>query len=153
VHVNRDKVAKQGVELSQVYKTLQTFMGGLFVNYFNRFGRQWQVYVQTEGDYRTAAQNLGQFYVKNNNGVPVPLGAFIDIERASGPEFTMRYNLYRCAQLNVTAKPGVSSLQAMKALEEVFATGRSVDATCSRAAPRASWPQARPHLPSLASDD
>ena len=121
VHVNRDKVSKQGVELSQVYKTLQTFMGGLFVNYFNRFGRQWQVYVQAEGDYRTDAQNLGQFYVKNNNGTPVPLGAFIDIERAYGPEFTMRYNLYRCAQLNVTAKPGVSSLQAMKALEEVFA--------------------------------
>jgi len=96
-------------------------MGGLFVNYFNRFGRQWQVYLQAEGDYRTDAQNLGQFYVKNNNGTPVPLGAFIDIERASGPEFTMRYNLYRCAQLNVTAKPGVSSLQAMKALEEVFA--------------------------------
>ncbi len=121
VHVNRDKVSKQGVELSQVYKTLQTFMGGLFVNYFNRFGRQWQVYVQAEGDYRTDAQNLGQFYVKNNNGTAVPLGAFIDIERANGPEFTMRYNLYRCAQLNVTAKPGVSSLQAMKALEEVFA--------------------------------
>jgi HAE1 family hydrophobic/amphiphilic exporter-1 len=121
VHVNRDKVSKQGVELSQVYKTLQTFMGGLFVNYFNRFGRQWQVYVQAEGDYRTDAENLGQFYVKNNNGIPVPLGAFIDIERAYGPEFTMRYNLYRCAQLNVTAKPGVSSLQAMKALEEVFA--------------------------------
>jgi HAE1 family hydrophobic/amphiphilic exporter-1 len=120
VHVDRDKVLKQGVELSNVYKTLQTFMGGLFVNYFNRFGRQWQVYVQAEGTYRTDAENLGQFFVRNNKGDSVPLSAFIDIERAYGPEFTQRYNLYRCTQLNVTANPGFSSLQVMKALEDVF---------------------------------
>ena len=122
VKVDRDKVLKQGVELSNVYKTLQTFMGGLFVNYFNRFGRQWQVYVQAEGDYRTDAKNLGQFFVRNAKGESVPLSAFIDIQRDYGPEFTQRYNLYRCTQLNVTASPGVSSLQAMKALEEVFAS-------------------------------
>jgi hydrophobic/amphiphilic exporter-1 (mainly G- bacteria), HAE1 family len=121
VRVDRDKVLKQGVELSNVYKTLQTFMGGLFVNYFNRFGRQWQVYVQAEGAYRTDAANLGQFFVRNTKGDPVPLSAFIDIERAYGPEFTQRYNLYRCTQLNVTANPGFSSLEVMKALEEVFA--------------------------------
>jgi multidrug efflux pump len=122
VKVDRDKVLKQGVELSNVYKTLQTFMGGLFVNYFNRFGRQWQVYVQAEGDYRTDAKNLNQFFVRNTKGDSVPLSAFIDIKRDYGPEFTQRYNLYRCTQLNVTASPGVSSLQAMKALEEVFAS-------------------------------
>jgi len=122
VHVDRDKVLKQGVELSNVYKTLQTFMGGLFVNYFNRFGRQWQVYVQAEGTYRTDAENLGQFFVRNSKGDPVPLSAFIDIQRDYGPEFTQRYNLYRCTQLNVTAKPGFSSLQVMKALEDVFAS-------------------------------
>ena len=121
VHVDRDKVLKQGVELGNVYKTLQTFMGGLFVNYFNRFGRQWQVYVQAEGAYRTDPDNLGQFYVKNSNGDPVPMSAFTRTERTYGPEFTQRYNLYRCSQLNVTTKPGVSSLQAMHALEEVFA--------------------------------
>ena len=59
VNVDRDKALKQGVDLSEVYKTLQTFMGGYFVNYFNRFGRQWQVYVQAEGEYRTRAENLG----------------------------------------------------------------------------------------------
>ena len=122
VHVDRDKVLKQGVELSNVYKTLQTFMGGLFVNYFNRFGRQWQVYVQAEGAYRTDAENLGQFFVRNTKGDSVPLSAFIDIERAYGPEFTQRYNLFRCTQLNVTANPGFSSLQVMKALEDVFAS-------------------------------
>jgi HAE1 family hydrophobic/amphiphilic exporter-1 len=122
VHVDRDKVLKQGVELSNVYKTLQTFMGGLFVNYFNRFGRQWQVYVQAEGTYRTDADNLGQFFVKNTKDASVPLSAFINIERAYGPEFTQRYNLYRATQLNVTANPGFSSFQVMKALEDVFAS-------------------------------
>ena len=85
VHVDRDKVSKQGVELAHVYKTLQTFMGGLFVNYFNRFGRQWQVYVQAEGDYRTDAQNLGQFYVRNNNGTQYRSRGDHDIERAYRP--------------------------------------------------------------------
>ena len=59
VNVDRDKALKEGVELPEVYKTLQTFMGGYFIDYFNRFGRQWQVYVQAEGDYRTRAENLG----------------------------------------------------------------------------------------------
>jgi HAE1 family hydrophobic/amphiphilic exporter-1 len=121
VNVDRDKVLKQGIDLGQVYQTLQTFMGGYFVNYFNRFGRQWQVYVQAEGEYRTKAENVGQFYVLNDRGDPVPLSAITTLEFRSGPEFTMRYNLYRSAQINAMAKPGFSSAQAMKALEEVFA--------------------------------
>ena len=120
VNVDRDKVLKQGVELTDVYRTLQTFMGAYFVNYFNRFGRQWQVYVQAEGEYRTQAQQLGQFYVRNNKGETVPLSALTTFEQRSGPEFTMRYNLYRSVQINASTNPGYSSLQAMKALEEVF---------------------------------
>jgi hydrophobic/amphiphilic exporter-1 (mainly G- bacteria), HAE1 family len=120
VKVDRDKVLKQGVEISDVYRTLQTFMGAYFVNYFNRFGRQWQVYVQAEGEYRTQAEQLGQFYVRNSAGEMVPLSALTSFEQRSGPEFTMRYNLYRSAQINASAAPGYSSLQAMKALEEVF---------------------------------
>jgi HAE1 family hydrophobic/amphiphilic exporter-1 len=120
VDVDRDKVLKQGVDVSSVYQTLQTFMGAYFVNYFNRFGRQWQVYVQAEGEYRTQAQQLGQFYVRNAHGDTVPLSAVTKIENRSGPEFTMRYNLYRSAQINATAAPGYSSIQAMKALEDVF---------------------------------
>ena len=96
-------------------------MGGAFVNYFNRFGRQWQIYVQAEGEYRTKAQNLGQFYVRNNAGEMVPLSAVTSMRSTAGPEFTMRYNLYRCAQINASAAPGYSSAQAMEALEEVFA--------------------------------
>ena len=120
VSVDRDKVLKQGVALSDVYKTLQAFMGGAFINYFNRFGRQWQVYVQAEGDFRTKAENLGQFYVRNSEGEMVPLSTLISIERRAGPEFTMRYNLYRSAQINGSAAPGFSSAQAMAALEDVF---------------------------------
>ena len=121
VHVDRDKVLKQSVSISDVYKTIQVFMGGYFVNYFNRFGRQWQVYVEAEGDYRTRADNVGRFYVRNSNGDNVPLSALTKIEPSSGPEFTMRFNEYRGAQIFGNPAPGYSSAQAMKALEETFA--------------------------------
>ncbi|PYT93504.1 MAG: hydrophobe/amphiphile efflux-1 family RND transporter [Acidobacteria bacterium] len=121
VNVERDKVLAQGVNLSDVYKTFQAFMGGAFINYFNRFGRQWQVYIQAEGDYRTRAENLGQFYVRNSAGGMVPLSAVISIDHRVGPEFTLRYNLFRCAQINASANTGYSSAQAMAAMEEVFA--------------------------------
>jgi HAE1 family hydrophobic/amphiphilic exporter-1 len=120
VDVDRDKVLKQGINLSQVYQTLQTFMGGYFVNYFNRFGRTWQVYVEAEGDYRTDAKNVREFYVRNANNDPVPLDAIATIKNIAGPEFTLRYNEYRAAQLIGGAAPGYSSAQAMKALEETF---------------------------------
>jgi hydrophobic/amphiphilic exporter-1 (mainly G- bacteria), HAE1 family len=112
----RDKVIKLGVPLNDVYRTIQAFMGGLFVNYFNRFGRQWQVYIEAEGDYRTRAENVGQFYVRNNGGEMVPLSSVTKFESRPGPEFTMRYNLYRSAQIIGSAAPGFSSEQAMKAL-------------------------------------
>jgi len=127
VDVDRAKVIKQGVPLSDVYKTMQTFMGGLLVNYFNRFGRQWQVYIQADGDYRTRAENVGQFYVMNDAAQAVPLATLARLEPRAGPEFTMRYNMYRAAQLNGNAAPGYSSAQAMKALEEVFRQTMSTD--------------------------
>jgi HAE1 family hydrophobic/amphiphilic exporter-1 len=119
--VDQDKVLKQGVSLSDVYKAVQVFMGGSFVNYFNRFGRSWQVYVQADGPFRTQPEDVGRFYVRNDAGNPVPLSSVTRIERRFGPEFTMRYNLHRCAQVNVTGKEGVSSYQVMAALEDVFA--------------------------------
>jgi HAE1 family hydrophobic/amphiphilic exporter-1 len=120
VKVDRDKVIKQGIDLTSVYQTLQTFMGGFFVNYFNRFGRTWQTYIEAEGEYRTDAKNVGQFFVRNSNGDPVPLDAISSIKNIAGPEFTLRYNEYRGAQINGAAAPGYSSNQAMNALEEVF---------------------------------
>jgi HAE1 family hydrophobic/amphiphilic exporter-1 len=121
IDVDRDKVIKQGVAIADVYRTIQAFMGGLFINYFNRFGRQWQVYIEAEGEYRTNAENVGQFYVKNRGGTMVPLSALTRFEPRPGPEFTMRYNLFRCAQINGSAAPGYSSNQATAALEQVFA--------------------------------
>jgi hydrophobic/amphiphilic exporter-1 (mainly G- bacteria), HAE1 family len=120
VVVDRDKALKQGVAISDVYRTIQAFMGGAFINYFNRFGRQWQVYVEAEGAFRNRAENVGQFYVRNRAGDMVPLSALTRFESRSGPEFTMRYNLYRSAQIIGGAAPGYSSAQAMAALEQVF---------------------------------
>jgi HAE1 family hydrophobic/amphiphilic exporter-1 len=120
VEVDRDKVLKQGVNLNDVYRTIQAFMGGYFVNYFNRFGRQWQVYVEAEGEYRANAENVGQFYVRNKNGDNVPLSTLTTIASRVGPEFTLRFNEYRSAQINGSAAPGYSADQATAALEEVF---------------------------------
>jgi HAE1 family hydrophobic/amphiphilic exporter-1 len=120
LNVDREKVLKQNIDLSAVYQTLQTFMGSYFVNYFNRFGRQWQVFIQAEGDYRRNIDQVGQFFVKNKEGQMVPLSAITSSKAISGPEFTMRYNLYRAAQINATPATGYSSGQAMKAMEEVF---------------------------------
>jgi hydrophobic/amphiphilic exporter-1 (mainly G- bacteria), HAE1 family len=121
IDVDLERTLKQGVAIADVYETIQTFMGGTFINYFNRFGRDWQVYAQAEGKYRTDLDNLGKFYVRNSESQMVPLSALIRIERRTGPEFTMRYNLYSCAQINATAASGYTSEQVMKALEEVFA--------------------------------
>jgi HAE1 family hydrophobic/amphiphilic exporter-1 len=120
VDVEREKVLKQGVAIGDVYRTIQAFMGGVFVNYFNDFGRTWQVYVEAEAPYRSNIENLGQFYVRNGQGQMVPLSALAKFESRSGPEFTMRYNEYRSAQVIGSAAPGYSSDQATAALEEVF---------------------------------
>ncbi len=120
VEVDRDKVLKQGVALTDVYKTIQAYMGGYFINYFNRFGRQWQVYIEAEAEDRARMESLGQFYVLNNHGDNVPLSSLTSIKERLGPEFTMRYNEFRSAQLNGGAAPGYSADQATAALEDVF---------------------------------
>jgi HAE1 family hydrophobic/amphiphilic exporter-1 len=119
--VDHDKVLKQGVDLGAVYRTLQAFMGGVFVNYFNLFGRVWQVYVQAEGEYRTTPENVGQFRVRNSEGQAVPLSTLMSMKTIHGPEFTIRFNGYRAAQINGSVAPGYSTGQAMAALEQVFA--------------------------------
>jgi HAE1 family hydrophobic/amphiphilic exporter-1 len=121
VDVDRERVIAQRINLSDVYRTMQAFMGGAFVNYFNRFGRQWQVYVQADGPYRTTIDDINQFYVTNAVGDRIPLSAVARIETATGPEFTMRYNSYRSAMVIASAAPGYSSAQARRALEQTFA--------------------------------
>ncbi len=121
LNVDRDKVLKQNIDLSAVYQTLQTFMGSYFVNYFNRFGRQWQVFVQAEGDYRTNIDQVGQFFVKNKDGADGAAQRRHELESRSAGLSS------RCATTSIApprstprAAPGYSSGQAMKAMEEVF---------------------------------
>src|SRR5258707_2252302 len=120
VDVDRDKVLKQGVNLSDVYKTIQTFMGGYFINYFNRFGRQWQVYVEAESEDRARAGNVGQVYVRNNVGQNVPLSSLTTGKPRTGPGFLFRVNAYPSPQINGSAAPGYRAAPATAALEDVF---------------------------------
>lgn len=120
VKVDNAKAMTQQIELTSLYETVQTFMGGSLINYFNRFGLQWQVYVQADGDFRSSAENLGKFYIRNSSGAMVPLSTLTTTYPRSGAEFMMRYNLFNCVQVNASAAPGYSSGQAMAALEDVF---------------------------------
>jgi len=117
--VDRDKVLRQGVALGDVYQTMQAFLGGLFVNQFNRFGRQWRVFLQAEGEDRQSPEQIGEFYVRNDAGNMVPLSAVSSTAPTFGPQFTNRFNVYRAAQITGSAAAGYSSGQAMTALEEV----------------------------------
>src|SRR6202522_813212 len=118
--VDREKALQQQVDLSSIYTTMQTFMGGYLVNYFNRFGRQWQTYVEAEGTLRTNIANINQFYVRSANGSQVPLSSLVKVSQITGPEFIFRFNEFNAAQINITGAPGYSSGQVRKAIEEVF---------------------------------
>ncbi len=117
--VDRDKVLKQGISLGSVYQTMQAFMGGAYINQFNRFGRQWRVYLQAEGEQRRSTSDISGYYVRNRNGDMVPLSAVASTRRVFGPEFTNRFNLFRAAHVIGTPAAGYSSDQAMRALEQV----------------------------------
>ena len=109
-----------GVDLNEAYKTLQSFLGGVPVNYFNRFNLQYYAYIQADGSSRTDPKNTSLFYVRNKNGDPVALSSLLRVKKMQGPEFTMRFNMFNCAQINVNSAPGYSTGQVMNALEEVF---------------------------------
>jgi HAE1 family hydrophobic/amphiphilic exporter-1 len=117
--VDRDKAMKQGVVIGDVYQTLQASLGGLYVNQFNRFGRQWRVYLEAEAQDRTSTNDISQYYVRDRAGSMVPLSTFVSTRPAIGPDYTNRFNLYRAAQVIGSAAPGYSSGQAQAALVEV----------------------------------
>ena len=119
VDVDRDRVLKEGIALTDVYQTLQTFLGGLYVNQFNRFGRQWRVFMQAESQERTSPESIAQFYVRNSDGDMVPMSSLQTTKQAFGPQYTNRFNVYRAAQVTGAAAPGYSSGQALDALEQV----------------------------------
>src|SRR5262249_36327353 len=117
--VDRDKALRQGVAIADVYQTLQAYLGGLFLNQFNRFGRQWRVFLQAERTERRNAEDIRNYYVRNANATMVPLSGLVTTRSISGPEYTNRFNLYRAAQVIGGAAPGYSSGHAMAALEAV----------------------------------
>jgi HAE1 family hydrophobic/amphiphilic exporter-1 len=121
VEVDRDKALKQGVDIAELYATLQAFMGGTYVNDFNRFGRQWRVYLAADPAFRTDARDMDKFYVRNKAGKSLPLSTLVKPQSTNGPEFTNRFNLFRAAELTGAAGNGYSSGQAMAALEQVAA--------------------------------
>jgi HAE1 family hydrophobic/amphiphilic exporter-1 len=121
--IDRSKVMKAGVPLSDVNNTLGALLGSSYVNDFNRFGRVYKVYLQAEPEFRRDPKQLGLFYVRSQAGAMVPLDSLISIRPASGPEFTNRFNLFRTAELTGVPAPGFSSTQALNALDE---TARAV---------------------------
>jgi len=121
VEINRDKVLKTGVDLNDLYTTISAFLGGAYVNDFNRFGRLYKAYVQAEPQYRQNEDQLSLFFVKNKDGEDIPLSTLVSVNKISGPEYTYRYNLYRAVEIGGAPAPGYSSTQALDALEEVAA--------------------------------
>jgi HAE1 family hydrophobic/amphiphilic exporter-1 len=121
VDIDQDRVLKQGLQFADVYQTLQAFLGGSYVNQFNRFGRQWKVYLQAEPEYRVSADKINSFFVRNSKGEMTPLASLVNVKRVSGPEYTNRFNLFRSIQINGSPAPGYSSGQAMTAMEQIAA--------------------------------
>jgi len=117
--VNQDAVLKLGVSPSDVNTALGSFLGGAYVNDFNRFGRLYKVYVQAEPEYRSSAEDIRYFFVRTKSGEAVPLSTLVHTEPTYGPEYTNRFNLFRAAELTGSPAPGYSSDQALDALEEV----------------------------------
>ncbi|HXU93364.1 MAG TPA: multidrug efflux RND transporter permease subunit [Gallionella sp.] len=120
--VDREKVKSLGISLSDVFFTLQTLMGGYYVNDFNLFGRTFRVQAQAEGYARASPDDINRYYVRSANGGMVPLGNVLKPKAISGPEFYERYNIYRAATINGVPAPGFSSGQAAQAMEEVAGT-------------------------------
>ncbi len=117
--VDRDKIKTYGVALSDVFFTLQTFLGGYYVNDFNLYGRTFRVQAQAEGSARAYPDDVKRFYVRNATGTMVPLSALVKPKSINGPEYYQRYNIYRAASINGAAAPGYSSGQAAQAMEDL----------------------------------
>ncbi|MEM6581764.1 MAG: multidrug efflux RND transporter permease subunit [Pseudomonadota bacterium] len=117
--IDTAKALKLGIPLSDVNTSVGAFLGGSYVNDFNRFGRLYKVYVQAEPEYRASIDGINMFYVRNSEGEAVPLSTLVETSRSAGPEFTDRFNLFRAAKITGQPGDGYSSAQALAALEDV----------------------------------
>ncbi len=121
LEINRDKALKAGISLNDMYTTIGAFLGGAYINDFNRFGRLYKAYIQAENEYRQNKEQINLFFVKNGAGQSVPLSAFVEVRDTVGPDYTNRFNLFRSVELTGGPAPGFTSAQALDALEEVAA--------------------------------
>ena len=122
VELDREKARTLGVPVDSVFATLQTYLSGLYVNDFVRFGRVYKVFLQAESQFTSKPDDIGQFYVRNNDGKMVPLSTLVKVSKMSGPNVVTRFNLYNAAEIMGAPAPGYSSGQAIKAIEEVMKT-------------------------------
>ncbi|MEI6002653.1 multidrug efflux RND transporter permease subunit [Paraburkholderia bengalensis] len=121
VDVDRVKAEQLGVSISDVYETMQVYLGSLYVNDFNEFGRVYQVRVQADGKFRASPDDILKLKTRNRNGEMVPIGSLATIKHAYGPELVVRYNGYTAADIGGSPAPGFSSGQAKAAIERIAA--------------------------------
>jgi hydrophobe/amphiphile efflux-1 (HAE1) family protein len=118
--VDRVKAKRQAVPLSNVFDTLQAYLGSVYINDFNRFGRTYRVYAQAEAQFRSKPEDIANLKTRNLNGDMVPMGALADIRFEAGPDRVSHYNVYLASDINGQASPGTSSSQATAAMERVL---------------------------------
>ncbi|MDD2159330.1 efflux RND transporter permease subunit [Pseudomonas sp. MIL19] len=118
--IDREKAKTHGVAISDIFDTMQIYLGSLYANDFNRFGRTYQVNVQAEQQFRLEPEQIGQLKVRNNRGEMVPLSAFLKVSASSGPDRVMHYNGFLTAEINGAAAPGYSSGQAEAAIAKLL---------------------------------
>jgi hydrophobe/amphiphile efflux-1 (HAE1) family protein len=121
IEIDRDKALKAGISLNDMYTTISAFLGGAYVNDFNRFGRLYKAFIQAEPEYRESEEKIGLFFIKNGEGKSVPLSAFIKVREVFGADYTNRFNLLRATEISGSPAKGYTSAQALTALEEVAA--------------------------------
>ena len=121
VELDREKARALGVPVDSVFQTLQAYLSGLYVNDFVKFGRVYKVFLQAEPQFTNSPDDIGKFYVRNNEGGMVPLNTLVNVSKMSGPNFVTRFNLFLSAEMMGSPAPGYSSAQAIKAMEEVMA--------------------------------
>jgi len=119
-HVDREKAKTYGIPLSDVFDTLQVYLGSLYVNDFNRFGRTYQVNVQAESPYRLRPEDIGHLRTRNLAGEMIPLGSVVTVKPTYGPDRVMRYNGFPAAEINGAAAPGYSTGQSESAIAKVL---------------------------------
>ncbi len=119
-HLDRTKAQQLGVDVQDVFDTMQTYLGSVYVNDFNRFGRTYEVIAQADTPFRSQPEDIAQLKVRNGSGEMVPLGAVVNVSETTGPDTAMRYNGFRAADLNGGAAPGYSTGQAQAAITKIL---------------------------------